>query len=101
MGVNFKTQQLIENIYLVDFIFGKNVVVEMQGPHHYCSDDRMKPTNKTALKKQVLENLGFYVFHIHLVSSYNVSMPRKFCEDVLQIIKNKVDDVYKGLFNEN
>lgn len=56
--------QFKSNLYIngfeVDFLIGKNLILEYNGFHHYCTNyEQLKPNFKHSWKKHIFQKRGF------------------------------------------
>jgi len=62
-------EHLIDTFYVVDcFVPHKNLIIEVQGPHHFNADGEMN--KKTLTKLKVLGKLGYKIALINSIDFY-------------------------------
>ena len=66
-----ETQIAIMNLYDCDFLIDDKVIMNINGPSHYCLANINKLNHKTQLKTAILEHLNYKVLNINLTDFTN------------------------------
>ena len=73
---------------IFQLVLGENIVVEVNGPHHYVSfTSNFKA--KHVLTRRVLRILGYNIIDIYYKDMFDTKFVKNFVDNELTLIKNK------------
>jgi hypothetical protein len=84
-------QVKVGQIFLVDFLLGDSIILNLNGPAHYFNSNRFKLDIKSIRISQIYESLGYKVINIHISSTFtNIENSDVCLFDILKKIKDLV-----------
>eukprot|EP00299_Pterocystis_sp_00344_P002453 c1276_g1_i1.p1 GENE.c1276_g1_i1~~c1276_g1_i1.p1 ORF type:complete len:818 (+),score=193.11 c1276_g1_i1:328-2454(+) len=65
LHISYKTEVFLEGCGVVDVLIpSQKIVIEIDGPNHYMSNNKLRATGKTLFKRRVIRRLGYHVVAI-------------------------------------
>jgi very-short-patch-repair endonuclease len=90
LGLEHRNEATIGPYSLDIFVPKFNVVIEIDGPHHFFRDDTLR-TSSSVLKHSILKNLGYAVIHIPFQEWLQCSSDAKkmaYCSELVDRIRS-------------
>jgi very-short-patch-repair endonuclease len=101
LGIKFKYQVVIDEIFSVDFVVGDNIIFNIHGIQHYYINDVFKETLKSRLRTEILKRRGYPLveLNLYLFRKIHHSNESKLAAEINELLRNNLTpDLYKTLF---